>query len=255
MPYSDSLYRLLCNDRAEEITARHERAVQQHEPLPPGAAVALALALRGRNREAKEVLAAGGVEMDPKAASMKLEAEMLIALRERRSDEEVQTLAKRAIETAGDAVFAHRLLGYWAEARRRKDEVLEHYRAAYDAAPDSPRSLADYARALIFLRRPQEALDIINKMNPSLRREIYRVWGLRRGPKVLFAAVAIAVVAGFLILAAPPVAWGLALIGCVLIAQGLRWRDGLVFAAGFRVGIFALAALLLRAFALAMTSG
>lgn len=245
MSDSDSTYDLLCQDRLEEVISGFDEGRSRLEPLARRASFALALALHGRTEEAKKLIEDRTADSAETTESVLLEAQMVVGIREKRPIQEIASLAESAAEKSESAVFALRVLGDLAERRRAREDALKHYQLAYVAAPESDRGRGDYARLLAASRRIPEAVAIVKMMKPSIRREIYRVSILLRG--AVGAALSLAI--AFLILAVPTSAvafWSTAVLGALLVGMSLRWRDGLVFAAGLRLELLALGALLLR---------
>jgi hypothetical protein len=91
-------------------------------------------------------------------------------------------------------------------------------------------------------------------MVPSFRREIYRFSIFLRGLRGIIIALGLA----FLLLNTLSSLFTLALLlgfGLILIALGYRWRDGLIFATGARVCIFAIGIYILGKFLTGVTAG
>jgi tetratricopeptide (TPR) repeat protein len=216
---------------------------------------ALALALAGRLEAAQEILNCPlDTQADPKEKATRVEAELVLAIKKGIAREGIAEIAQHAVECSDDAVIAHRVLGELAERARRREDALRHHEAAFRASPENDRSRRDLARTLATLKRRREALGLVRNMEPSLRRETYRFALLLREPAGVIASVAV----GLSILATPTSTiafWTTVAFGALLVALSLRWRDGLVFAAGVRVEILATGALLLREFLATVVSG
>ncbi|MEW6568141.1 MAG: hypothetical protein AB1449_08245 [Chloroflexota bacterium] len=216
---------------------------------------ALALALSGQVEEAEWIVQSlSSRESTPEEKAILVEAELVLAIRRGLNKEKIAELAQQAVNLSSGTVIAHRVLGDLAERARRAEVALRHYEAAFRASPENDRSRRDLARILAHVRRRREALDLVGRMEPSLQREIYRLAILLRGPM----GVPVSAIVAFLILATPTfhiALWSTLAVGSMLTAFSLRWRDGLVFAAGIRVVILAIGALLLREFLGMVVSG
>jgi tetratricopeptide (TPR) repeat protein len=196
------------------------------------ATAALGFALMDLPDLAEKVIAsAEALASDSQTQAILLEAKSVRAAALAESAERVETLAAAAVEAKPDAVYSLRLMARICEQRKQFAAAADYYARAWGAYPRSDQTLLDLVRVLIVLRRKDEAHSYLGKARLSLRREVYRLALGRRG---LFG-IGVAVLFAALILAdatyLPAIIAGAGL-GALIVANGLRQRDGVALSVG-----------------------
>ncbi|MCL4466702.1 MAG: hypothetical protein M1389_11890 [Chloroflexi bacterium] len=129
------------------------------------------------------------------------------------------------------AVYALRLLARICEYRKQFEAAADCSARAWRAYPRNDQRVLDLSRVFIVLRRKDEARRHLAKARLSLRREIYVLALSRRGLFGLAVALLFTVLILVDVTHLPAMIVGAGL-GGLIVAYGLRKRDGVALSVG-----------------------
>jgi len=231
-------YQDLLQRRYAQVIARTSNS----QGSGPRAVRALALVLNKESSEASSLLESLNEEsLNGHDLGRYLEASALTAAADPHQTAKAATLARKAIDSDPQSIFARRLLARLFEADREYTSALEQYRAVRELYPLSHRTALDEARLLFRLGQAKEARRLLKSTPATFRRALYSLAFVRRGPLGLASA--------FLILipvTSVPVSAILAGVGGASVLVSIRESDPLMFSTGVWIEIVVGASWVLR---------
>src|SRR3990172_445244 len=226
-------YQDLLQRRYAQVIARTSNS----QGSGPRAVRALALVLNKESSEASSLLESLNEEsLNGHDLGRYLEASALTAAADPHQTAKAATVARKAIDSDPQSIFARRLLARLFEADREYTSALEQYRAVRELYPLSHRTALDEARLLFRLGQAKEARRLLKSTPATFRRALYSLAFIRRGPLGLLLALASA----FLILipvTSVPVSAILAGVGGASVLVSIRESDPLLFSTGVWIEI------------------